>query len=49
MPQKRTAKLSILITQEERKILDAYCDIVDLPINRVISKLIREHLKPAVK
>lgn len=49
MTKKRIAKLSILITKEERKILDAYCELIDLPINRVISKLIREHLKPAVK
>lgn len=49
MVLKRTAQLSVLITPEERKILDAYCSLVDLPMARVISQLIREHLKPEAR
>jgi len=46
MAPKRTSQFSALITQEERKILDAYCEQVDLPLARVISWLIRTYLKP---
>lgn len=49
MVQKRTSQLSLLIEPDEREILDRYCEQVRLPIARVISQLIREHLKSAIK
>ena len=49
MVQKRTSQLSVLIEPDEREILDRYCERVRLPMARVISKLIRDHLKPVVK
>jgi len=44
MSAKRNCHLSVLITHEERKILDQFAERFELPVSRVISWLIRMYL-----